>query len=173
MDNKFEAFISTSDSVVGVLFSSGFSWPTTIVGSFILTPGIDYYLHIAGEDTGAPAGFLGQFSLDSGDHQFSNGSSNLLTNITDWSVNTSGFTGSYGPVSEYGLNSGSQTWGTLPNVSTSATWIWTGDNRGNSKAYFTTKISATSSSVPDGGATVVMLGLSLLGMVGIKGKFRK
>ncbi len=172
MDNEFSAYISTSDSTQGTLFSIGNNWMSTTTGSFSLTPGTDYYLHIFGEDKGVVAGFLGAFNLDSPNHVFANNTGNLLTNTTDWSVNNLGFNGTYAPVTGYGTN-GVGPWGTRPGISTSATWIWSGDAINDHFAYFSTKISATTSSVPDGGTTVLMLGLSLLGMAGIKGKLRK
>lgn len=172
MDNGYIAYISTSDSVQGTQFGAANYWYTTFIDSVTLAPGTDYYLHIYGYDQGGAAGFLGEFNLDSPDHVFSNSSSNLLTNTTDWKANNTGFNDPYASVTGYGTN-GVSPWGTRSGVSSTAQWIWSGDNNNNNAAYFTTKISATSSSVPDGGTTVLMLGLSLLGMAGIKGKLRK
>lgn len=168
MDNGFTAFISTSDSLAGTPFSAGGDWTTTITNTTTLTAGVDYYLHVFGYDQGGPAAFLGLFTLSGSDHAFSNNSTTLLTNTTDWKGNTTGFTGTYGAVTSYGTN-GAYPWYFRAGMPAGAEWIWVGDNEANDVAYFTTKISAQQSQqVPDQLNAGFSLLLAVAGIVALR-----
>jgi MSHA biogenesis protein MshQ len=100
-------------------------------------------LHIKATDTGGPAGFLGDFTLSSIDHVFSNGSTSLTTNTANWMVSKTGWN-NYQTPSSYGVN-GVGPWGTKSGVSANAQWIWSADNYADNLNYFSTKISAVNS----------------------------
>jgi len=142
VDNTFNAYISTDDSVQGTLIGTGNNWPTTVDISSSLTVGQDYYLHIYATDVGGVAGFLGDFELTNTDHTFSNGLTTLNTNTTNWSVSTVGWN-NYQPASGYGVN-GVAPWGTRSGVDANAQWIWSSDNSGHNVNYFSTSIRALS-----------------------------
>ncbi|MCG6199698.1 DUF6701 domain-containing protein [Psychromonas antarctica] len=138
VDNTFEAYLSTNDSVQGTFLTSGTDWPTTYVLASSLTAGQDYYLHIKGTDLGGVAGFLGDFEITGTDHTFSNGLTTLTTNKSDWVVSTVGWN-NYKPASTYGVN-GVAPWGTRSDVDASAQWIWSSNNNAHNENYFSTKI---------------------------------
>ncbi len=140
VDNQFEAYISTDDSVQGTLIGTGNNWPTTVDISSALTPGQNYYLHILARDVGGVAGFLGEFELTGTNHTFSNGLTTLTTNTTDWRVSTSGWS-NYQTVSGYGTN-GVAPWGNRPAVNPNAVWIWSSNNDSDNLNYFSTTIAA-------------------------------
>lgn len=165
MDNGFNAYVSTSDTAPGTLFSSGNNWPVGFTGSFNLLAGQDYYLHVFGYDQGGIGGFLGQFTLSGSDHVFVNGGSTLLTNGTDWSGNLIGFNGVYGSVSVLGGNGG-YPWGYQSDVSGSASWIWVGDGHANNAVYFSSKISAVAT--PDAASSAALILFGLTGLVAIR-----
>jgi MSHA biogenesis protein MshQ len=140
VDNQFWAYLSTDDAVQGTFIGSGNVWQTTYDISANLTPGQTYYLHLYAEDTGGPAGFLGDFELTGTDHVFANGQTTLTTNTADWRVSRTGWNNYQTPTS-YGTN-GAITWGTRPGVDANATWIWSGDNNSHNVNYFSTTINA-------------------------------
>lgn len=160
MDDQFDIYLSTDNSVQGTLVGSGSPWMTTFTGSsFSLTPGQNYYLHVFGVNSGGgPAGFLGDFSLNGTDFVFANNTGNLLTNTSDWQVGDTGWNSYAVPVSE-GTN-GVGPWGTRPSINGSATWIWSGTN--SNASYFTTQITA----VPEP-STCLLMGIGGLGMIGM------
>ena len=139
VDNTFEVYISTDDSVQGTLLTSGTDWPTTYNLAASLTAGQTYYLHIKATDTGGVAGFLGDFNITDSNHTFSNGLTTLNTNTTDWTVSTTGWN-NYQPASSYGTN-GVSPWGTIAAVDNNAQWIWSSDNDADNITYFSTIIS--------------------------------
>jgi PEP-CTERM motif len=141
VDNLFSAYISTSDSVQGTLIGSGNSWPTTVNFSTLLTPGVTNFLHIVATDQGAPAMFIGDFTLSDASFQFANGTQHLLTNTTDWGFNNTGFTGSYSTPLDEGPN-GTSPWSTLSNISVSARFIWDNPACGSCTTYFSTAITS-------------------------------
>ncbi|WP_371194167.1 DUF6701 domain-containing protein [Glaciecola sp. SC05] len=141
IDNAFEAYISTDDSVQGTLIGSGTNWPTAYSFTTTLTPGQDYYLHIRAVDTGGVAAFLGEFELTGGEHTFENGLTTLITDTLHWRVSTTGWS-NYLAVSGYGLN-GVSPWGNRPSVDANAQWVWSADNNIDNLNFFTTKITAT------------------------------
>lgn len=140
VDNRFEAYISTDDSVQGTFLGSGTNWPTTYAIAATLNPGQDYFLHIRGIDEGERAGFLGDFELIGADHKFANGLATLDTNITDWVVSKTGWS-SYQPASAYGAN-GVSPWGNRASTTSSAQWIWSSNNDADNVVYFSTRIVA-------------------------------
>lgn len=168
VDNGFEAYIATSDTVTGTSFSSGSDWGTGFTATTTLAAGTDYYLHVYGYNWDGPAGFLGQFSLSGTDHSFSNNLTTLLTNATNatnWTANATGFANPYTAVSSWGSN-GVTPWGTRSGVSNDATWIGSGANDPYTGAYFSTKISAASAAaaaVPEP-ASIALVGLALAGL---------
>ncbi|MBL4765555.1 MAG: hypothetical protein JKX67_09815 [Colwellia sp.] len=143
VDNAFEAYISTDDSVQGTLLTSGTDWPTTYALASSLTAGQDYYLHIKATDYGFLAGFLGEFKIVDSDHTFFNGQTTLNTNTSDWSVSTTGWE-NYQSVTAYGVN-GDSPWPwnrTMPDISATAQWIWSSNNPADNINYFSTRIVA-------------------------------
>jgi hypothetical protein len=140
VDNTFEAYISTDDSVQGILLTSGNDWQTTYALASSLLEGQDYYLHIKATDTGGKAGFLGDFELTDTSHRFSNGLTTLNTNTVNWSVSTTEWS-NYISATSYGTN-GIGPWGARSGVNSSAQWIWSSDNSADDTAYFSTKIVA-------------------------------
>src|SRR5689334_19753491 len=96
VDNSFDYYLSTSDSVLGTLIGSGNNWQVTSQFTSALTPGVTNYIHVVALNAGGPAGFIGDFSLSDTSFQFINGTQQLLTNPIDWAFNTSGFGNPYG-----------------------------------------------------------------------------
>ncbi|MGB3725012.1 MAG: hypothetical protein WA981_04535, partial [Glaciecola sp.] len=140
VDNEFEAYISTSDSVEGTEIKSGTSWQTQYSLEADLDNNQDYYLHIRARDTGGRAGFVGEFELSGSGHAFANGSTSLTTNTTDWRVSTTGWQ-NYQTPTAYGTMASSR-WPTYANIDGDANWIWSSDYNNDNAAYFTTKINA-------------------------------
>jgi len=146
VDNTFEAYISTDDSVQGTLLTSGTDWRTTETLSTNLIAGQEYYLHIYASDVGGVAGFLGDFEITGTDHTFSNGLTTLNTNTVNWTASTSGWS-NYQTASAYGIN-GVVPWGTRSGVNASAEWIWSSNNDSHNENYFSTQIIVAESSSP-------------------------
>jgi len=170
MDNGYVIYLSTSDSIAGTSFGSANDWYTTYTDSITLTAGVDYYLHVYGYDQGSIAGFLGEFTLSGTGHVFSNSTSSLLTNTTDWKGNTTGWGNAYlAALTDLGAN-GASPWGTRSGIPGTARWIWAGDANNNDCAYFSTKISAASVPLP---ASVLLLGPGLMGLAWVRRKFQR
>ncbi|WP_446810351.1 PEP-CTERM sorting domain-containing protein [Methylomonas sp. 2BW1-5-20] len=170
MDNGYEIYLATNDNEQGVSFGSGNDWTTTFQDTAYLIAGVDYYLHVRGYDQGVIAGFLGQFSLTGTEHVFSNNSSSLTTNTSDWHGNNTGWGQSYlASLTQLGSN-GASPWGSRPNISSAATWIWAGDEHTDSLAYFSTKISAVSA-VPVPSA--IWLFATSLGLFSLKNRRKR
>jgi len=172
MDNGYEAYLSTDDTLQGTQFASYNNWNTAHTATTTLLAGTDYYLHVYGYDEGGIAGFLGEFSLSGSDHTFSNDSTSLLTNTTYWSGNNTGWTDSMTTLTDLGQN-GVDPWfdNYAPAIDSSARWIWAGDAEDNNIAYFTTTISAAATPVPEP-STFLLLGSGLAGL-GLYARKRK
>jgi len=163
VDNAFQAYVSTDDNVQGSLIGSGANWPSTIGATTSLLSGQNYFLHIAAQDHGGIAGFLGDFSLAGADHLFANGSNFIATNTTDWMVSTTGWSG-YSSVTDLGLN-GVGPWGFRTGVVSTANWIWSSDAHNDNSVYFTLAINAVNNSnaVPEP-SVIALFGLGFLGL---------
>lgn len=162
VDNGYEFYISLSNDVTGDLFGAHNDWYTSYVDTTTLAAGTDYFLHVHAYDQGGIAGFLGEFSLSGSDHVFANGTTQLVTNTTDWSGNNTGFSGTYGNLISLGLD-GVQPWGNRPDILDTAQWIWAGDAHGNDHAYFTTRILATQHPVNEP-ISIALIGIGVAGL---------
>lgn len=158
VDNAFNLYISSSESVLGTFRLTGNSWPTTYTSSAIPITGSIAFLQVVAVDEGPPGAFLGEFTLSDSKYQFANGTQHLLTNTIDWAVREGGFAdASQTPVSR-GAN-GVSPWGTRL-VSSSAEWIWSSDLCGSCTRYFSTPIMQA---VPE----PATYGMMLAGLAGI------
>ena len=141
VDNRFEFYLSNNDFEQGELIGTGNSFGVFYSFNSELAQGQSYYLHIKGIDTGGPAAFLGEFSINTNKHFFANDSNTLTTNAAHWKVSTTGW-GNYTSASSYGEH-GVGPWGNRPDIVSDAQWIWTQDNETDDVVYFSTKISPT------------------------------
>lgn len=158
VDNLFSASVSSSATSQGAVFLSGANWPTTFVGSTMISvPGV-YYLHVVGQDQGGPEMFIGEFSLvGSGGWSgtfLSNASTSVVTNTSDWVVSSTGFGVSTVAPADLGPN-GTSPWGNFGAISSSARFIW--HPSASDFAYFTAAIEV----IPAPGSAAAMLVLPL------------
>ena len=137
VDDKFELYLSTSDTSRGVLIASGNQWNTVFNVNATLNDGQEYYLHVFAQDTGGTAGFLGEFSIDGDFHRFSNNRSRIVTNTANWQVSKTGW-GSYVAASNAGGVNGNGT----PQIGSDANWIWSSDATNDNNVYFSVKINS-------------------------------
>lgn len=163
VDNAFTVYLSTDDSVPGTSIASGSSWSTTESFSNALTPGVVNYLHIEVTDAGAPAGFLGSFSLTGTSFHFVNGTQALVTTPADWLLSPTGFGSNYGFASSQGTN-GVSPWGLMSNVAPNAEWLLFPDA---TTAYFSTAITP----IPEPAAAAAVMAAAVIG-VGIRARRR-
>jgi len=129
VDNAFQVFLSTSPTLLGAPIpgATGNNWPVDVTfGPQALVPGTNYWLQVVAQNTGGPGAFIGQFSLTGAFH-FANTTQSLLTNTTEWSLQSGSFAGSPLAIADEGSN-GSGPWGTFGNISPSARFIWDGTN---------------------------------------------
>ncbi len=161
VDNEFQLYLSTDDSVLGTLLLSGNNWPTTYSLPVTVLGAPTLYLHVVATDTGQPAAFIGNFSLSDSGYSFSNGTQALLTNTTNWVVRTGSFAGANETPVSRGFT-GASPWGAVTQPST-AQWIWDSDLCGTCTRYFSTTITGA---VPEPETYALMLmGLLSVGFV--------
>jgi hypothetical protein len=168
-DNWYDLYLSTDDSQLGTLIGSSdgsnvepWDWETSEPYNFSLNAGATNYLHVVAKDDGyVIAGVLGNFTLNNPNFLFSNGTSSLLTNTTDWKVYDNYGGNLLGIVNAGGYQNGQGPWaahlgGPIPNISTNARWLWTnGDNKldlGQTR-YFSAAINA----VPEPISTILFV----------------
>lgn len=169
VDNGFTAYISTNDSVAGTQIGSGNDWTSTYSFGSTLTSGVTNYLHIYSYDVGGIAAFIGQFTLSDTGFSFANGTQSLLTGTSNWNGSVTGFGSNYQTPIDLGSN-GAYPWNTRPLISNAAHFIWVQDANNVNTAYFSAAITSNTP-VPDGGATVAMLGLAVAGLAALRRKF--
>jgi MSHA biogenesis protein MshQ len=161
IDNGYEIFISTDDSVAGTLFGSGENWPTTFTDvSPNLTAGVTNYLHIRAYDLGGIAMLIGQFSLSDSNFEFFNGTQTMLTGDAGLQVSVTGFGSGYSATTDQGPD-GTSPWGFRPGIDNSARFVWSSDPDGDDEVYFSAVINATTVPEP---AALALFGLGLLGL---------
>lgn len=165
-DDAFDLYVSTNDSVLGTLVSSGNYWGTTYSFNATLTPNVTNYIHVAAKDVYyVISAFIGDFSLSDNSFEFVNGTQNLLTNTADWGVSASGFGGPYSTPISHGTN-GVGPWGFRPGISGSANWIWHNNQCLGCTVYFSTAINPVTAPVPEPETYAMLLaGLGLMGFV--------
>jgi hypothetical protein len=166
VDNAFSAWLSTDDSTLGTFVGGGSDWQSaTNLGSTPLAAGTTYFLHIvAFNENGLPAtpgadpdAFLGAFHLDSTDHQFANGTQDLLTNtLLGWASSAvtatslanaeSQWGAPSGTLQSFGANSDPTIWfgahGLFAAIAANADWVWSSNDL-TGAAFFSAQISAT------------------------------
>jgi len=139
VDNTFEFYLSTDDSVQGTLIGSGDSWPTTYELSSYLESGQEYFLHVYATDQGVAAGFLGDFEITSGEHVFANGQTIMVTDPNYWSVSTVGWNIDNQAATSFGIN-GDAPWNDIDGVDDTAQWLWSAGGINDSEVYFSSRI---------------------------------
>jgi MSHA biogenesis protein MshQ len=142
VDNLFNFFISTNDTVPGALVGTGNNWPVTYSFTGLLTPGVTNYLHVQAINQGGPGGFIGDYTLSDGAFKFSNGTQSLLTETADWRMSMSGFGSGYVTPTDEGAN-GVSPWGVRPGINANAHWIWANSTCDSCTLYFSSTITPT------------------------------
>lgn len=139
VDNAFNLYVSTDDTVPGAFVGSGSNWGAVYTFSNIpLTPGVTNYIHVMAQDSGAPAAFLGSFDLSDSGFEFVNSTQHLITTPTDWNLSFVAFGTSYqGSITSAGVN-GVGPWGFHSGIDASAEWL---AFNGSSTNYFSSAIS--------------------------------
>jgi hypothetical protein len=159
----FALYISTDDSVTGTPVDSGNGWPSTYSSSVDLTPGETNYIFVLAWDVHDSSSLIGHFLLSDTDYTFSNGTQTLVTDTSNWGVNTSGFGDTYSTPLDYGTN-GASPLGYISGIDASAHFIW--DPSGClCTAYFSTAI--TPSQVPEP-STLLLLGSGMAGLAWLR-----
>jgi hypothetical protein len=167
VDNYFDLYVSVDDNTQGIYIGSGDSWGTGYTFTKSLTPGKTNYLHVVGHDYGFVAGFIGSFTLTDNKFNFSNGTQQMLTNATDWTVYTNAFGGNEGIVTLATAGN----WSKPSPINQSADWIWT--NHGydtNVNRYFSIPITVTPVPIP---SAMLLFAPGLAGLAAIKRRFTK
>ncbi len=166
VDNLFTAYLSTSATTLGSSLVSGADWSATYGFGAVLTPGTNYWLQVVATDQGPPGAFIGDFALTGAFH-FANGLQTLVTNTTDWTVQTGSFAGPTSAFTDWGAN-GVGPWGAHAVIDASAHWIWDSPSCGSCTLYFSTPIiaQAVPSTVPEPSTWALLAGgLAGLGAV--------
>jgi hypothetical protein len=145
VDNGFELYISTDNNTAGTQVLTGDNWGVKYTNQTNLTEGQDYWIHVKAIDVGFIEMFIGDFTL-TGSFQFDNGAQTLGTNTTNWKVSKTGF-GQNEATPIYAGYQGTSPWN-VSGFSYGAYHIWDNvwDTQGNDIVYFSTKITATSTS---------------------------
>jgi hypothetical protein len=163
VDNVFTAYVSTSPTDLGTPILSGDNWGVTYSTDYAFSSAGTYYLHVVATDQGRPEMFIGTFTLNNANGStFSNGTTDLLTNATNWVVSNTGVGVNTIAPADYAANGGGA-WGNLPGQSPAAHYLWAPDY--TSTVYFTTVINV----VPTPGALV---GFGLLGAAAVRRRVR-
>jgi hypothetical protein len=125
VDNTVNVYLSTDDAVLGnLVLGPGTDWTVTDTAIPNLTAGVTNYIHVVGDNTGGPAMFLGEFTLNDSLFEFANGTQSLLTNTSDWLVSSTDFTApTYATPTDLGPN-GTAPWGSFGSIDATASFIW-------------------------------------------------
>ena len=148
VDDNIWVYVSTSDTVQGTLIASG-PWDKLTTGTYALTSGTTYYIHVAAQNTGGPGGFVGDFSVDTG-FSFANGSAAMSTDPTHWLVSQSGFGSNYYTPTQWGTNGShavwnNPAWGTVSGISSTAPILWDSNSQLVTTLYFSTTLTSSGS----------------------------
>lgn len=168
VDNSFQAYLSTNDSVAGNFITSGSNWQVTnSISDNSLTAGTDYFLHVVATNIDNVAGFIGEFNLSGTDHSF--GFANTQHAVTNaiWNVSDAGWGG--GTAATVIDGHGAAPWGDafIGGITDSADWVW-GDTTGsNQDMYFSLAINSSPVPVP---SAVWLFGTGLIGFIGMRKK---
>ncbi len=123
-DNEVRLYVSTNDSQLGTLLTTGNNWSASSAFSGIsLTPGVTNYLHVVGINVGGPGGVLGEFHLSNTGFTFGNGTGSDYTSATDWKYSLTGFGNGYTTPVDEGAN-GVSPWGAVAGILPAAHWLW-------------------------------------------------
>ena len=162
VDNAFNFFVSTDDSIAGTLVGTGNSWPTTFSFTALLAPGVTNYIHVQAINQGGPGMFIGDYSLSDSGFQFANGTQTLVTETQDWRVSPTGFgTGYVTPIDE-GPN-GTSPWAFFPAMGASARFIWEANVCDTCTIFFSTAITPA---IPEPETyAMIIAGLGLMGFI--------
>lgn len=142
VDNVFDAYVSDSATTLGTKFLSGDNWQVNYTGSFDIAQAGTYYIHVVATDLGPPAMFVGAFTLNLGTAAsalFSNGTSNLFTNATDWTAHLNTLDGASAPIADLGAVGSGQIWDgfTTSHYTKDSHYIWHGATSGERTTVFT------------------------------------
>ncbi|WP_313344441.1 Ig-like domain-containing protein [Lacrimispora sp.] len=95
--NSFKFYISESDNEIGTELLGG-SAETICSGSTKLDSKKVYYLHVVTKSVGSFCRFIGKFQLNGDGLEFSNKTTTLATNLTDFKFSYTGFGKEYGNI---------------------------------------------------------------------------
>jgi MSHA biogenesis protein MshQ len=198
VDNQYAVYVSSSDSTLGTFVGFSNAWGAVTPWTVTLSGPVEFVHVIAVNWTSGnglwdapgtangqganPDGFIATLSIAGSGYQFSNNSTTLSTNTTNWTASAVGlpyattadiprslsqaaassptWSGASGAPQSYGLN-GVGPWGTLSAMSPGAQWIWS--NPDNTEyAEFSTEIH---SDVPEASTwTMLMAGFGALAL---------